>query len=160
MPTCSPGAAGQVGRRHASARGRGAPAVRTQWRSLPPPAVSPWGPPDWAIEDAAPAPLAPSLQYLVEQAAQRVLLVAGGEVCRLEGGVAEYVQQLGSGGGKKKAAVSRGGGGGKAGGKATAAPKGDAAAEAAAAQQAKQAKQMEQAARAARAARAQMGIRR
>ncbi|KAL4443909.1 hypothetical protein ABPG75_011646 [Micractinium tetrahymenae] len=96
-------------------------------------------------------------QYLVEQAAQRVFLVAGGQVQRLEGGVADYVQQLSGGGSKQKAAASSGGG--KAGGKAAAAPKAgvDAAAAAAAA---KQAKQMEQAARAARAARAQMGIRR
>ncbi|KAL4449533.1 hypothetical protein ABPG77_007177 [Micractinium sp. CCAP 211/92] len=97
-------------------------------------------------------------QYLVEQAAQRVFLVADGEVGWLEGGVAEYVQQLGSGGSKKKAAASRGGG--KPGGKAPAASKDAGAGGAAAAQQAKQAKQMEQAARAARAARAQMGIRR
>lgn len=43
-------------------------------------------------------------QWLVQQAAQHVSLVAGGEMKRLEGGVAEYVKTL-SGTGKKKAAV-------------------------------------------------------
>ncbi|PSC67915.1 ABC transporter ATP-binding [Micractinium conductrix] len=45
-------------------------------------------------------------QYLVQQAAQRVCLVAAGEVRRLEGGIVEYVQQLS---GKKRASIGGGG---------------------------------------------------
>lgn len=55
-----------------------------------------------------PGPARCSLQFLIAQSAQRVFLVAGGGLERLEGGVAEYVAQLS---GKKKV------GGGKAGGK-------------------------------------------
>lgn len=61
----------------------------------------------------------PGPQWLVEQVAQRVFLVADGQVQQLEDGVQEYVQQL-SGGGKKKAASSKAGCGG---GKAAAQPK-------------------------------------
>lgn len=56
------------------------------------------------------------MQWLVQQAAQRVFLVAAGELKLLEGGVAEYVKTL-SGTGKKKAAA----GGAKKGGSAAAA---------------------------------------
>ena len=63
--------------------------------------------------------LVPVLQYLVEQAAQRVLLVARGGLTPLEGGVAEYVQQLSSGGSsggsKKKAGGSTAGAGSRGG---------------------------------------------
>jgi hypothetical protein len=58
------------------------------------------------------APVPHGMQWLVEQAAQRVFLVADGEVQLLEDGVREYVQLL-SGKGKKKAASKAGGGGGK-----------------------------------------------
>jgi hypothetical protein len=47
------------------------------------------------------------LQWLMQQAAQRVFLVAGGELTLLEGGVAEYVQQL-SGSKKKKQQAAAG----------------------------------------------------
>ena len=46
------------------------------------------------------------LQYLVQQAAQRVFLVADGGLKLLEGGVAEYVKQLGSSSGKQKMPAS------------------------------------------------------
>lgn len=36
-------------------------------------------------------------QFLIEKTAQRVFLVAGGGIRRLEGGVKEYVRELGSG---------------------------------------------------------------
>ena len=42
-----------------------------------------------------------SLQYLVQEVARRVFLVADGGMRLLEGGVAEYVQQLSGGRGKK-----------------------------------------------------------
>ncbi len=45
------------------------------------------------------------LQYLVQEASQRVFLVAEGEMRLLEDGVAEYVQQLSSG---KKRAPTKG----------------------------------------------------
>ncbi|KAI3429636.1 hypothetical protein D9Q98_005722 [Chlorella vulgaris] len=46
-------------------------------------------------------------QWLMQQAAQRVFLVAGGELTLLEGGVAEYVQQL-NGSKKKKQQAAAG----------------------------------------------------
>jgi hypothetical protein len=46
------------------------------------------------------------LQYLVQQAAQRVFLVVEGGLKLLEGGVADYVKQVGSSGKKKSGASS------------------------------------------------------